>query len=52
MKKKVLIGLLLCIMLTVTIGCSDNKKTSENKLNEVPDNIVAMDIGPNKPTFT
>ena len=51
MKKKVLIGLLLCIMLTVTIGCSDTKKTSENKLNEVPDNIVAMDIGPNKPTF-
>ena len=51
MKKKVLIGLLLCIMLTVTIGCSDNKKTSENKLNEVPDNIVVMDIGPNKSTF-
>ena len=51
MKKKVLIGLLLCIMLTVTIGCSDNTKTSENKLNEVPDNIVVMDIGPNKSTF-
>lgn len=51
MKKKVSIGLLLCIMLTVTIGCSDNTKTSENKLNEVPDNIVEMDIGPNKPTF-
>lgn len=51
MNKKVLIGLLLCIVLTVTIGCSDNTKTSENKLNEVPDNIVVMDIGPNKPTF-
>lgn len=51
MKKKVSIGLLLCIMLTVTIGCSDNTKTSENKLNEVPDNIVVMDIGPNKSTF-